>query len=210
MCRPFYVGAGAAYGSVFFQSGSFSLHTKGGRCSSLDPFSKDSTLTGYLLLESLGHMPHLYPRRISSLGTLILLVYLSRSTIPSTVLNHKTHSGNICCLTNWRTEKRAEGNSRREVTARAKAWRWAWLQRVQGNSVSLAKSDGLGQGSSKLGSSGTSRHLSQFLFPIRAHHPLHCFWGWLDINLSLVHVNGLNPLTGNCLFCGAHYVSSLE
>lgn len=155
-------------------------------------------------------MPHLYPRRISSLGTLILLVYLSRSTIPSTVLNHKTRSGNICCLTNWRTEKRAEGNSRREVTARAKAWRWAWLQRVQGNSVSLAKSDGLGQGSSKLGSSGTSRHLSQFLFPIRAHHPLHCFWGWLDINLSLVHVNGLNPLTGNCLFCRAHYVSSLE
>lgn len=44
MCRPFYVGAGAAYGSVFFQSGSFSLHTKGGRCSSLDLFSKDSII----------------------------------------------------------------------------------------------------------------------------------------------------------------------
>lgn len=36
-------------------------------------------------------------------------------------------SGNICCVTNWRTEKRAEGNARRELAAKAKAWRWARL-----------------------------------------------------------------------------------
>lgn len=53
---------------------------------------------------------------------------------------------------------------------------------------------------------GASRHSSQFLFPSWAHHPLHCFWGSLDMNLSLVHFNVLKLET---LFPAETVVSAL-
>lgn len=129
--------------------------------------------------------------------------------------------GSICWTTQrvqeisvkWPTEELFRGQKailEEEVRIRGKTWDGYGRSVVQGHSVSLAELDGLGQDSLILGSLGTSRHSSPFFLPGWAHHPLHCFWAWLGISLSLGHLNVLSTWTGNSLSYRDSYISSQE